>query len=288
MAIFGFSFGKKKQSGSTDSELTKNETTTQQQDSTKASTSTQNSTGTTTQNQTGTSSQSQTGTSAQTGTTQQTGKTTQFSSDILAGLEKSVGSLLGNTQLNGAVTDTLNNLNTFDSGKFVDETVQAATATERTNLDELLGGLSDNLGSSLGNNSMGVLLANRAQGDAAARIAGVKASATAQGQSIARENAAARVGAAGTQASYLNNLLQSLRGGVTESTEQGQQSQTGTTGQTQTGTTSQQGTSTESQQQVTNLLEQLSAMLNGTNSTVATENTDTKGKTSGGGISLKL
>lgn len=286
--MFGFSFGKKKSSSSTNSTLTKDEQTLQQQESVKGSTSQTSSTGSSQTQQTGSSQTTGSGSTTQTGTQTQAGKTTQFSSGILQGLESQVANLLGQNPLTGAVNMSMDRLDDFDSGAFVDQSVAAATSRERATLDELIGGLSDNIGSAVGNNSMATLLASRASGDAAARIEGVRAQATETAQGIQRANMESRVGAAGTQANFLQNLLGALKGGVSESTGLATSTEAGTS-QTQQGTTTNQQSATQEQQtQTTQLLEILKQVLAGNTATTATENTTQKGKTSGGGISLSI
>lgn len=282
--MFGFSFGAKKQSSKTNTTLTKDETTNQATDSFKLG----DSTTTTAQQGTGTSATQQSSQAATTnvGTQAQETKSQQYSDETLAGLENKVSSLFGSNNLSNTVNTSIDRLDDFDAGRFVSDSVAAAASKEQSGLDELLGGLSDNIGSGLGNNSMATLLASRAQGDAAARVQGVRANAEQAAQGILRDNASVSVGAAGAESGFLANLLSALKGGVSATTGTGTTTEAGT----QAGTTSGTTQTAEQQSSVSNtqLMEALSQLLTGKTSTVATEDSTTKGKSMGGGFSLSI
>lgn len=290
---FGISFGSKKSSGKTTTHALKDETTNQLQNSTGSTTTSGNtsSTGssTTSSSQTGTS--NQTGTSASTGTTNQQQTGTAFSSGILSSLESAVGSLLGGgSAAAGVVEDAVARLSGFDVNSFVNDSVSAAKGTIQSGLDQTLSGLSDNIGSGLGNNSMAALLSNRATSDAAASLAGVRSSAQAQAEQIQRENAATAVSAAQGQDAFLTNLVNALKGGTTTASATGTESQSGTT--TQAGSTTMTGTEStqqqQQQQQMTTVLEQLTQLLSGKTTSVTDATETSKGKSGGGGFSLSL
>lgn len=290
---FGLSFGKKKQSSTTQSTLTKNETTNQQQTSDKASTSTQ--TGTTAQqgSATGQSSTTQQDLQQQQSVKGSSGQqTTQlFSDQALGGLEAAVQSLFGGVDRSANVTGrAIDALQGFDAEGYVDSSVRAASASEQSGLDQIFGGISDKIGSSLGNNSMAALLAARAQGDSAARIEGVRAEATGRAQEINRSNQLGAVQAAQAENAALNEFLATLKGGTGVTSTTGTETAQGTTSGSQTGTTNtaEQNQQTAQTSSVTQLQELLSQLLTGTTATVGTEDSKTKGKTSGGGFSLGI
>lgn len=289
----GISFGKKKQSSTTNSTLTKNEQTNQQQTSDKSSTSTQSQTGYQSGSATGTSSTTQQDLQSQQSTKGSTGQqmTQLFSDQALGGLEAAVASLFGGVDKSAGVTDAaIDSMGGFDAAGYVDSSVRAAQSAEQAGLDQIFGGLEDRIGSSLGNNSMAALLAARAQGDSAARVEGVRAQATGQAQEIQRNNALGSVQAAQQQNATLNAFLETLKGGTGVTSTTGTETATGTTTGTQTGTTqtAEQNQQTSQQTSITQLTEMLNQLLSGTVATVGTENTKTKGKTSGGGLSLSL
>lgn len=282
--MFGFSFGKKKQSGTSNTTLNKNEVTNQQSDSFKLGETTTNSNTT----NVGTSSTQQNTNNATTNVSQQQQDQTtqQYSDATLAGLEGKVAQLFGSNNLTNTVNSSIDRLDDFDASRFVSDSVSAATSREQQGLDEFLGGVSDGLGTSIGGNSMAGLLATRAQGDAAARVAGVRANAEATAQGILRDNASVSVGAAGAESGFLGNLLANLKGGISATTGTTVGSEAGT----QVGSTT-SNTQTAEQQQTqstTRLMEALSQLLNGNITTTATESGKTTGKSSGGGFSLSI
>lgn len=279
--MFGLSFGAKKGKASSTSTIDKTTDTTQVETGTKATSGVTTSTGTstTTGTQTGQTTNNTQQDSIGSQTNQQ--QSTLFSEGILSGLEGIIGDLFG-SQARTPMTLADN----FDKDAFVEGGYRAAEsrATDDTNI--ALNSMFDRIGGRDDQNSMATLLANRARGDAAAQLAGVRANLEAQGEGIERENFAANLAAQGQSQGFLNSLLTALKGG-TASTSGAIQTQESVTG-AQTGTSAQQTneTTNQSQTQTQQLLELLQSALTGTEHVVGTEKT--KGKTSdmGGGFSL--
>jgi hypothetical protein len=289
LAIFGISFGSKKTSGSTKSTLTKDETTEQAQTSLKDSASTSTESGSTSSTSAGTSSTTQAGTTSSNKDSLTNAVSQLFSGGVLTGLESTVTDLLGASDQSGNVVDTaIQKLNGFDAAGYVDSSVKAATSTQQQNLDQIFGSLQDNIGSGIENNSMAMLLANRANNDSASAIEGVRANATATAEQIQRENQMGAVGAAGSQNQFLGQLLDALKGGQATQTQTGTESGTGTTGTSGTTNTAESSSQQTQTQATTQLVEALAQLLSGTTHSVGTENTKTTGKTKGGGLSLSL
>lgn len=282
--MFGFSFGKKKQTSNSTTNLNKTEATTQNQDSTKASVSDVSSSGSSSQSGSTTQQQAGTNQSQTQQATQQ--RTQQFSDATLGSLEDRVSNLLNDTTLGSTVRSSLEDMGDFDAGGFVSSSVAAASSREQSGLEEFLGGLQDSIGSAASNNSMSALLATRAQGDAAARVEGVRANATQTAAEIARNQALAKTQIAGAEQDVLGSLLANLKGGVSATEGSMTGAETGATTNTSAGTS--QMNATEQQQQTTRLVEALSQLLTGNITTNATENATNKTKNSGGGFSLSL
>lgn len=278
---FGLSFGAKKEKGSSSTDIFKSEATTQSETGTKATSGTTTTTGTSTTSgsQTGQTTGATTNESVGSQTNQQ--QSTLFSEGILSGLEGIIGDLFGSQ-----ARTPMSLGSDFDKQAFIDQGYAAAEsrATDDTNI--ALNSIYDRLGGRDDNNSMATLLANRARGDAAAQLAGVRANLTGQAEGIARENFGADLAGQANSQGFLGNLLTALKGGTanTSGAIQTAESQAGTS----TGTTAQQTTETtnQSQTQVQQLLELLSSQLAGTSVMVGSEDTKTKGKQFGGGFSL--
>lgn len=296
---FGFSLGKNKQSSKTNSTVSKVETGLeeglQNQSQTQSSTSTGSSSTSGSTSGTSTTSQQGTTTNQSASTQNQSGQTKSFSSQILGGLEGAVTELLGSV-FNGNSGDRAsigagyNYLGEFDPNSFVAGGLARAQAQEESKLDEILGGIVDLIGGK--NNSAAVLLQNRAVNDSTANLAGIEGDLQAKASEIVRGNVLAGNQIDQTSDQRLQGLLDVLKGGVTE---QAQSSQTtGTEAQTtnQTGQTSSNESSTQQQNtqsnEVSNLISVLTSLLNTNTNTTATENSTTKGKSSGGGISLSI
>lgn len=278
---FGLSFGKKKQSSTTDSTINKVESGTQSGlTGTTQNTSAQSST-----SQQGTQSSQTSGTSATenqgTNTSQQQQTTQNYSDETLGGLESVVQRLLGSGSLGNAPQTS-----DFNKAGFVASGDAAARARAQTGLDESMNGIIDAIGGR--NNSAAVLLQNRAQNDTNAALAGTHAQLTGQAEEIQRQNLLAGNTIAATSNDLVTNLLYVLRGGISSTTgqtaEQSAQKQVTQTAGTENQQT-QQSSQTQTAEQMTSLVQQLIQSLTNTN---ATELTKTKGKSGGGGLSLSL
>ncbi len=286
---FGISFGSSKKKGSSTTTIDKTEAVNQQQTGTTETTGTTSTSSTQTgssQGQTSQSTSSQ-GTSSQTGTaasqTQQ--RSSQFSDPVLASLESTVQGLLDNP-IGGAT------INDFNAQKFVEGNLASARSSTQSALEDNLNQLVSGIGGSASGNSAVALLSNRLRGDAAANLSGVEANLNAQANEILRQNALAGSQIDSNQQSFLVNLVQALKGGTATATGTEQQQTQSNTAQQQTGTTvgteSQQTQQSASSTQTQQLLEAINQLLTGTTHTTGTETTKTKGKTSGGGLSLSL
>jgi hypothetical protein len=280
---FGISFGKNKSKGSSVTNVNKTETGVEATSGTKATTGTTTQTGTTTSQQQGTTSQTGTTTGTTTGSQTTQGTTQQFSDTTLAGLESAVGQLLGNIPTAPQQLE-----DNFDREAFIQGGVDAATSRVQGDLEASLNSMFDQFGGRDDSNSMAALLANRARGDAAANLAGVRASLIGQAEGIERENFMSNLAGTGQVQELLAQVLGNLKGGRATTTGATQTAEQTAGTQTQTGTSQQTGSEQTAQTTVQNLLELLNSITAGTQQTVGTESTKTKGKTSGGGIGLSL
>lgn len=278
--MFGLSFGAKKSKGSGSTSVDKTVDTTQTETGAKASTGVTTSTGSSTTTGTQTGQTTNNTTQASTGSQTNQQQSTLFSQNILSGLEGIVQNLFGSAATNPMALNS-----DFDKQAFVDQGYQAAEsrATDDTNI--ALNSMFDRIGGRDDQNSMATLLANRARADTAASLAGTRANLTQTAEGIARENFGADLAGQGQSQGFLNNLLGVLKGG-TANTSGGIQTSENTVG-TQAGTSAMQtAENTQTQQtQVQQLLELLSNQLSGTEHTVGTEKTKTKGLEFGGGFS---
>lgn len=278
---FGLSFGAKKEKGSSSTTINKNETMTQNETGSKATT------GTTTQAGTSTTTGSQTGQTTNVSNQQSTGSQTNqqqsqlFSDQILGGLEGIITDLFGAT---GGAAPRL--ASDFNKQAFIDDGYSAAESRTMDDLNTGLNSIYDSIGGRDDSNSMATLLANRARGDAAANLAGVRANLTKEAEGIARDNYGADLSARGADQGFLHNLLVALKGGTASTSGAIQTAET--VKGSQAGTTAQQTSETTNQQQTTtqDLLELLTNSLTGTSTMSGTENSKTKGKQFGGGFSL--
>lgn len=279
--MFGLSFGAKKSKGSTTTTVDKNVDTTQVESGVKATSGVTSSTGSSTT--TGTQTGQTTNNTAQQSTGSQTNQqsSTLFSQNILSGLEGIVQGLFGST-----ATSPMSLNSNFDKQAFVDQGYAAAESRALDDTNIALNSIFDRVGGRDDQNSMATLLANRARGDAAAQLAGVRANLTGQAEGIARENFGANLAGQGQAQGFLGNLLTALKGG-TANTSGAIQTAENTTGQ-QTGTSATQTAEQTQQQQtqVQQLLELLQNQLAGTERTTGTETSKSKGTDYGGGFSL--
>lgn len=287
---FGLSFGSKKQKSSTNSTLTKQEDTTQNKTGTQSTTGTvsneQSASGSSSTQSNQATSQSTTGQSTGQTSGQSQQQTQSFSDQTLGGLESAVSQLFGSTV--GQQTQ----VGDFNPIDFVSKGLEAARAQAQAPLEDQLNQLVSGIGGNANSNSAVALLSNRLRNDTAANLSGVEANLTAQANDIVRQNLLAGSQIDATNQSFLVNLLSALKGGITASTgtesqqtaQQTQQDTAGTTVGSENTQQQQQSTSVETQ----NLLTAISELLSGSTNTVGTENTTTKGKSSGGGLSLSL
>jgi hypothetical protein len=283
----GLSFGSSKNKATTNSNATKNETVASNQNQN----TNQTQTGSTTTNQSG--SQATTGATkgSQVSTQQTAGQTTQdqttksFSDVILSALE---GSTLGAIQAaNSAKVDTSND---FDADAFVSGGMASAAASQQAQLEQSLNGLFDASGGTASGNSMSALLANRLQGDANASLAGQRATLAGQAAQIQNQNIQTELAGANQVQGYAAQLLAALKGGTQATTgvQATTQSQTGSQDSTQQQNQNQTNTSTSQQDTTQSLMSIINTLLNQNTNTVATEDSKTTGKKSGGGMSLAL
>ncbi len=289
---FGLSFGASKTKGSGSTSVDKNVATNQATNSTKSSTGTTSNTGSQTGSttQTGTQSSTQAGTTGQqtTGSQTQQQTTSQFSDSVLAGLESTVQSLFS-TLPNKSDTTLKSN---FDTDTYINAGMQAATQRTNQDLDASINGMFDSFGGRDDQNSMSMLLANRARADAGASLAGTRGQLAGQAEAINRDNFAANLQGQGSQNNFLQTILGALKGGQATTSGQVQNSEatSGQSNQTGTTNTSQAGTSQQNTQQteVTQLAELLASIVAGNERTVGTEKTKSKGLTIGGGASASM
>lgn len=285
--MFGLSFGinKTKQSSSTD--ISKNETTNQTQNDTKSTSGTTATSGTSATSSAQQTATNQAGTSAQQTTGQQatTSTTTQFDDSVLSGLNSAVGQILSAIPAAPMKMD-----GGFDHAAFVSGGLDAATSQVQTGLDAALNGIYDNVGGRDDQNSMATLLANRARGDAASNLAGVRASLEQTAQGIDESRFGANLSGVKASQDFLTNILSQLKGGqattkgaaTTSEATSGATTNTGT--QASTGSENTATSSTTTQQ----LLEALTSLLSGVTNTTGTEKTKGSSLSIGGGASASF
>jgi len=298
---FGISFGAKKTSGSSTSQLTKDETGWQSglESTSGTRTGVQTSTGGTTNSTSGTS--STTGTTSQTqgseGKTTTTGTTRALGTNITSGLEGAITSILSqvldpNTGDRAMLTRGMDAMGGFDLDSYVNGTLQSAKAQQGTKLDEMLGSIFSNVGGTENTNSAAALLANRARGDAAANLAGIEAQARGQGAQILQGNLTAMSNAFAPFEALLPELAGVLKGAVTTTEQQSLVQQLeqllGTTGSATTTAESGTQATTGSTTNTENLAQIVANLLQQSTHTTGTESTKTKGKEMGGGASLSF
>lgn len=296
---FGFSFGKNKTSSRTNSTINRVESGIEEGLQNQTQTNSTNSTGSSSTSGSSTSTGStatQGSTSTQSNSTQnQTGQSRSFSSEVLGGLEGAVGSLLssvfsGESGDRSSIGAGYNYMGEFDPQAFVSGSLAKAQAQEESKMDELLGGLLDTIGGK--NNSAAALLGNRIVNDSTANLAGIEGDLQAKASEIVRNNVLAGNQIDQTNDQRLQGLLEALKGGITEQAQTSQTTGAETQNTSQTGQSS--ATEATSQQQntqtseVSNLISVLSSLLNTNTNTTATENSTTRGRSSGGGLSLSI
>lgn len=295
MGLLGFSFGKKKQSGTSDSTMqsTTNLTGNQTQSSLQQGQTTTETSGTTqstgTQQGTTTTDQSQ----SQSGTNRQTGVTTTLGSDVVDALSKTVQQVLS-----GGVTDAnLANLSNMIAGKgdfnadsFVEGIVGQARNRGEQTLQEQSSAFASRVGGTAKTNSMAALLEQRGRNDLEANLAGIAAQARGQAEGIENQNLQAAAGAQQGVAGIAAQLAEAAKGGtsttdVTSLTEQISQ----LLGRDTSLQSSQQATAAQETSATSQLLAQIAQVLTQqTEQQSGTESTTQKGKSGGFGLSLGI
>ncbi len=289
----GFSFGKQKTKETRDTTLNKTEATNQSQ--------TENTTGTKTNTTTGTSTQSNQsqGNAVSTQSTksgevrqsqqQQTGSQSSFSNDFVTNAEAKINNLFDSLGTDrAAINDRVGAIKNIDVGDYVNRAVAAATATQRSALDEGIGGIGSALGGTENENTAAALLAQRLRNESSATLGGVAAGAEAEALKINRENALASAQALGSQGNILADIVNALKGANVSTaqnltgTERGETSASGQANNqtSETSTQTQQSTS----QAIETLTQTINALLQGLTTTNAVENV--KGTTTGKSFGL--
>lgn len=295
MGLLGFSFGKKKQSGTqtTDLSSTTNLTGNQQQSSVQAGNTTTNTSGVTNTSgtQTGTTTQDQS--QQQAGTQKTTGLTTTLGGDVIDALSKSVQSVLSGGVTPGniaALSDMISGRTGFNADKFVADTETAARNRGEQSLQESGSAFAARAGGTSKTNSMAALLEQRGRNDLEANLAGVRAQATATAEGIENQNLATAIEAQSGIAGIGAALTQALKGGATTTDmtsltdEISRLVGSGTTTQAsqQTATASETSSTQQLLTEITNLLSQQ------TENKTGTETSTMKGKSGGFGLSLGI
>lgn len=296
---FGLSFGSKKQSGSSTSNIDK---TTDLTGSQNTNTTSQGQTNTSTVGQTSSATTSQ-GAQQQTQdqknigqTTGRTkGTTTSLGQDVQDALAERIKSILG-----GGITDeSMNVINqgirgnaNFDVESFVNGIVGGARNRGEQTLQEQNSAFAARAGGTASTNSMAALMAQRGRNDLEANLGAIAADATAKGEGIRQSGLNTSVNALTGTAGIASALAGALKGGttttdMTQLTDEISQliGKSGSiTSQTTTGMETQQQTSQTNQllQEIANVLTQQQQR------EVGTEKTTQKGKSGGFGLSLGL
>lgn len=282
---FGLSFGAKKSKGSSSTTVNKTEAVNSTETGTKSSTGTTTGTSATQTAEAGSSASQQATTQATTGSQTSQNTTSLFSAGTLAALESAAQGLLGNV---GQVTADMKYASDFDVGSFVQAGVDAAANRLNTDRDTNINAMYDSYGGRDDSNSMVALLENRTRGDTEASLAGVRAALEQQGRGIARDDFLANVQGQGQASAALQNVLDSLKGGLQTSTGAVQTAEQMAGTQTGAQQFQQTGSSATQTAEQTALIEQLQNIINGTTVTTGTEKTKSKGSEVGGGASLSL
>jgi hypothetical protein len=281
--MFGLSFGAKKSSQTTTSNVDKTETQNQTQSGTQAQTGTTTNAGTTSSQQSGTTAGQTTNQQATTGQQQTEQKSTSFSAPVLSALEQSTQALLGSIPGAPSKLDT-----GFNPTDFISKGVEAAKSEVTDQLDTSLNSIFDTVGGRDNQNSMATLLATKARSQAGASLAGTQANLEAQANQIQRENFQANLSGEQTHNQILDAVLGALKGGSTSTTGATTTAEntaaSGTTAQQQ----AQTGTQATQNTQVQDLMTAINQILAGTTHTVGSETDKTKGSSMGGGFSIGI
>lgn len=286
MGFLGLNFGTSKSKSDSKNVLDKLESTLQNQTASTNSTQTNNTSGTQNTSSTGTNKQETA--STQTGTRSSDGISTssQFSQQSLQGLETLVGSLFS-TAGGSSTKDAVGELS-FDSKAYVDGIREQARARTATTLDAARGAIADMTGAKIGNNSAGVLLANRAESDAAANEAGIVSQAAATANQIETNSANSRAAGASADQSFLVNLLSQLKGGTSTTQQTGTEANTTQNAGSASATATESSASASTQTAVQTIQQLVEALLKGSTQTNATETGSVKSSGSQFGINASL
>lgn len=274
--MFGISFGK---SGTSTTGTTDQTTTGTQQQSGQNTTTTSGS-------QSTTGSSSSTGSSSTSGSTSgyqnQQGSGTAFSAETLRAMDGQIGDFINRIMGGSAGRDAIAQLGTFDAQKFIADTMASQVSQANTQVETGLGNITSSVGGNANENSAAALLANRLTNSTNASLAGSRATAESAAQGIMAQRAATITGAQTGEENALAQIMNSLKGGVTTSTQTGQTGQdtNSNTNTSENTNTSQNTNSTQTALEIINQL--LNSNQHQTGS--STENTSK----SGGGLSLSL
>jgi hypothetical protein len=219
--------------------------------------STQNTTGVTTQQQDVTTALSELVSGIQ------TGEVNRLDPETLAMLTSGVQRMLGQQgkmesmtqqQLRAVMDDE-----DFDVGGFVSGIMSAATSRANAGLESNINSMRDASGARGSSSSAIAMLEQRLKADTASELAGVRSSATAQGEELRRTGQQSKTQQLSVLSNDSNNRLaqqlQSLMGSRETTTGQNQQTSTGTQQQGMTGTTGTNQTTTGFTQQLSTMLE---------------------------------
>lgn len=296
---FGLSFGAKKQSSKTTTDINKNELTTGSQSQATTGV-TQGATNTSQTGQVSTTGGQQTQQNvSQSQTGQETGRTSgtvsSLSGDIQSTLSDTVKRILSggvNDANIASLSNAIGGMTNFNADEFVRQNVMAARQGGENALQENVSARQSQIGGTAGTNSMAALLAMRGRNDLEANLAGVEASSRATAEGIANKNLETAVGAQGSLVSQGAGAADVLKGATTTTdmatlTNQLNQLLGTTTGDTKT-QESQSSTQSQQTQTLQIINELVNALTNQNVSTIGTENSKTKGKSMGGGISAGI
>lgn len=297
--ILGLSFGKKKQSSTTSGVVAKDEAITgsQQQSTTGLQQSQSSSVSSGTQSSSQVSDVTNRTNQMQTDRGSQTtrGTTSTLDAATASGLSSAVQRLLAGG-INDANIANLSNMiagvTGFNPETMVAGIVDGARGRGERELQERNAAIQSAVGGTDTTNSMAALLAQQGRNSLERNIAEITAQATGQAEQIRNANLMTGVQAQGglaEQAAGLGGVLKGAQTTVDQATLTDQLSQLLGT-QNQSGVTAGTQVSTQQQETATTQLiqELLSALTSQQTNSIGTENSTTRGKSSGGGLSISL
>lgn len=289
---FGISLGKNKEKIDKTTTVNKTESTNQtgSETTTGSKSSQTSSTGSQTSQSAGQTSSSQQGVTASqgTGVQKQVESSTAFGEGVLEQIESALAPLFAQTA--GSVN--AESLNDFDKSAFISNGLARARSQIESSLGEAKGTTFSAIGGTAETNSAAAELAQRLDNQAASEFAGIEADLTATAEGINRDNLSAASSIGSQDQQFLVGLLETLKGGRSESVGAAETatSETGSQSQTAASQTSEQAAQQNAQQTtaVENLVETLNSLLVGVTNTTGTENTKGKVSKSGGGVGLSI